>query len=58
MKDLQDLVSKITKEPQFTSRMRDMSIQPSFKDAATYQAAVFRDRDNLLGFFKQQGLLK
>jgi tripartite-type tricarboxylate transporter receptor subunit TctC len=58
VKELQDLVSKITKEPQFISRMRDMSIQTSFKDAATYQTAVFRDRDNLMSFFKQQGLLK
>ena len=58
IKQLQDLVGRITKEPQFISRMRDMSIQPSFKDAATYQKAVFRDRDNLIGFFKQQGLLK
>lgn len=58
VKQLQDLVGRITKEPQFVSRMRDMSIQTNFKDAATYQKAVFRDRDNLTGFFKQQGLLK
>jgi tripartite-type tricarboxylate transporter receptor subunit TctC len=58
VKELQDLVSKVTKEPQFINRMRDMSIQTSFKDATTYQAVVFRDRDNLMGFFKQQGLLK
>ena len=58
VKQLQDLVGRITKEPQFVSRMRDMSIQTNFKDAATYQKAVFRDRDNLMGFFKQQGLLK
>ena len=58
VKQLQDLVGRITKEPQFVSRMRDMSIQTNFKDAATYQKAVFRDRDNLTTFFKQQGLLK
>ena len=58
VKQLQDLVGRITKEPQFVSRMRDMSIQTNFKDAASYQKAVFRDRDNLTGFFKQQGLLK
>lgn len=58
VKQLQDLVSRITREPQFANRMREMSIQTSFKDAATYQKAVFRDRDNLISFFKQQGLLK
>ena len=58
VKELQDLVGKITKEAQFVGRMRDMSIQTNFKDSATYQKAVFRDRDNLIGFFKQQGLLK
>lgn len=58
VKQLQDLVSRITREPQFANRMREMSIQTLFKDAATYQKAVFRDRDNLISFFKQQGLLK
>lgn len=58
VKQLQDLVSAITKEPQFVGRMRDMSIQTNFKDSATYQKAVYRDRDNLIAFFKQQGLLK
>jgi tripartite-type tricarboxylate transporter receptor subunit TctC len=58
VRELQELVSRITKEPQFASRMRDMSIQTSFKDSATYQKAVYRDRDNLITFFKQQGLLK
>ena len=52
------LVARITKEPQFIKKMRDMSIQSSFKDSATYQKAVFRDRDNLFTFFKEQGLYK
>ena len=58
VKELEALVAKITKEPQFIKKMRDMSIQSSFKDAVSYQRAVFRDRDNLFNFFKEQGLYK
>jgi tripartite-type tricarboxylate transporter receptor subunit TctC len=58
VKEIQDLVGTITKEPQFIDRMRDMSIQVAFRDAATYQKVVFRDRDNLENFFRQQGLYK
>lgn len=58
VRELEALVARITKEPQFIKKMRDMSIQSSFKDSATYQKAVFRDRDNLFTFFKEQGLYK
>ena len=58
VKKLDDLVSKITKEPEFIGKMKGLSIQTSYKDSATYQAAVLRDRDNLETFFREQGLYK
>ena len=55
---LEDLVSRVTREPQFAGRMKEMSIQVAFKDAASFRRAVIRDRDNLEMFFREQGLLK
>jgi len=54
VKILQDLVGTITKESRFIDRMKQLSIQPAFKDAATYQQSLFRDRDNLREFFRRQ----
>ena len=58
VKKLEDLVAKVTKEPEFIARMKGLTIQTSFKDSATYQQAVLRDRDNLETFFREQGLYK
>ena len=55
---IEDMVAKVTKEPQFAARMKEMSIQVAYKDAASYRRAVVRDRDNLEVFFREQGLLK
>jgi tripartite-type tricarboxylate transporter receptor subunit TctC len=52
------MVAKVTNEPQFAARMREMSIQVAYRDAASYRRAVVRDRDNLEVFFREQGLLK
>jgi len=58
VKKLEDLVAKVTKEPDFIAKMKGLTIQTSFKDSATYQQAVLRDRDNLETFFREQGLYK
>jgi len=58
VKKLQDLVAKITKEPEFIGKMKKLTIQTAFKDSATYQAAVLRDRDNLETFFRERGMYK
>ncbi len=57
-KKLDELVAKIVKEPKFAQRMKEMSIQISYKDGATYRQALARDRDNLETFFTQQGMYK
>jgi tripartite-type tricarboxylate transporter receptor subunit TctC len=57
-KKLDELVAKIVKEPKFAQRMREMAIQVSYKDGATYRQALARDRDNLETFFTQQGMYK
>lgn len=57
-KKLDELVAKIVKEPKFAQRMKEMSIQVSYKDGATYRHALVRDRDNLETFFTQQGMYK
>lgn len=57
-KKLDELVAKIVKEPKFAQRMKEMSIQVSYKDGAVYRQALARDRDNLEAFFTQQGMYK
>ncbi|OGA63160.1 MAG: hypothetical protein A3F77_16810 [Betaproteobacteria bacterium RIFCSPLOWO2_12_FULL_67_28] len=56
VKKLEDLVAKVTREPEFIGKMKSLTIQTSFKDSAAYQQAVLRDRDNLETFFREQGL--
>ena len=58
VKKLEELVAKVTKEPEFAAKMKGLTIQTAFKDSATYQQAVLRDRDNLETFFREQGLYK
>ena len=55
---LDELVAKIVSEPKFVRRMKEMSIQITYKDSATYRRALARDRDNLEAFFTQQGMYK
>ena len=55
---LEDMVSRVTREAQFVTRMKEMSIQIAYKDAASFRKAVIRDRDNLEVFFREEGLLK
>lgn len=57
-KKLDELIALIVKEPKFVQRMKEMSIQISYKDGAVYQKALVRDRDNLETFFTQQGMYK
>jgi len=58
VKKLEELVAKVTKEPEFIDKMKGLTIQTSFKDSAAYQQAVLRDRDNLETFFREQGMYK
>ena len=58
VKRLEDLVAKVTKEPEFIGKMKGLTIQTAFKDSAAYQQAVLRDRDNLETFFREQGMYK
>ena len=55
---LDELMARISREAKFVNRMKEMSIQIAYKDAATYRQALARDRDNLEAFFTQQGMYK
>lgn len=55
---LDAVIAKVAKDPKFIDRMRSIAIQVAYKDTATYQQAVVRDRANLEAFFTQQGLYK
>lgn len=58
VKKLEELVARITREPEFINKMKSLSIQTAYKNSAAYEQAVLRDRDNLEAFFREQGLYK
>jgi tripartite-type tricarboxylate transporter receptor subunit TctC len=55
---LDGLVATVSKDPKFIEKMRSVSVQVSYRNAADYAKVLTRDRDNLEEFFKGQGLLK
>lgn len=58
VKKLEELVARITREPEFINKMKSLTIQTAYKNSAAYEQAVLRDRDNLEAFFREQGLYK
>ena len=56
VKKLEELVAAVVNDPEFVNRMKSLTIQTAYKDSASYQKAVLRDRDNLETFFRQQGM--
>jgi len=58
MRRIEGMAARVTREPQFAARMKEMSIQVAYKDAANHRKAVVRNRDNLEVFVREQGLLK
>jgi tripartite-type tricarboxylate transporter receptor subunit TctC len=55
---LQNLVAKICAEQDFQTRMRNIPLQMMYENAATYEKSLLNYRDNILAFFKDEGLVK
>jgi len=55
---LQNLVAKICVEPDFQTRMRNIPLQMMCENGATYEKSLLKYRDNILTFFKEEGLVK
>jgi tripartite-type tricarboxylate transporter receptor subunit TctC len=55
---LQNLVAKICAEPDFQTRMRNIPLQMMYENGATYEKSLLKYRDNILAFFKEEGLVK
>jgi tripartite-type tricarboxylate transporter receptor subunit TctC len=58
VKTLDELVGRISKEPEFRNRMKNMAIQPYYEDSATYQKSLLRYKESMAAFFKEEGLVK
>jgi len=58
VKQIDELVGRISKEQDFRTRMKDMCIQPYYEDSATYQKSLMRYKETMQTFFKEEGLVK
>jgi len=58
VKQIDELVGRITKEQDFRTKMKDMCIQPYYEDSATYQKSLMRYKETMQAFFKEEGLVK
>jgi tripartite-type tricarboxylate transporter receptor subunit TctC len=55
---LNNLVAKICREQDFQIRMRNIPLQMRYEDSATYEKSLLKYKDNILSFFKEEGLVK
>jgi tripartite-type tricarboxylate transporter receptor subunit TctC len=55
---LDGLVSRIVTEQDFQSKMRNMTLQVNYQNSALYEKSLLKFKDNILAFFKEEGLVK
>ena len=55
---LDNLVAKISAEQDFQARMRNIPLLLMYENTATYEKSSAKNRDNILAFFKEEGLVK
>ena len=55
---IDDLVSKICREQDFQTKIRNTSLQINHQDSATYPKSLEKYKINVLNFFKEEGLIK
>lgn len=55
---LETLVAIICKEREFQTKMRNVPLQMMHENAATYERSLLKYKDNILTFFKEEGLVK
>jgi tripartite-type tricarboxylate transporter receptor subunit TctC len=55
---ISDLTGKISKEQDFRTKIHNTSLQVNYQDEATYVKSLATYRNNILNFFKEEGLVK
>ncbi|MBN1105676.1 MAG: hypothetical protein JXL84_19870, partial [Deltaproteobacteria bacterium] len=58
VKTLNDVIAKITKEPEFRTKVHGMGIQVSYEETKAFQKSIEMYKANLQAFFKEEGLVK
>ena len=52
------LVAKIVTEKDFQTRMRNIPLQITYQNSATFEKTNMKYKENILAFFKEEGLIK
>ena len=55
---LENLVAKICTEQDFQARMRNVPLQIMYQNSSTYEKSNLTYKENILTFFKEEGLVK
>jgi tripartite-type tricarboxylate transporter receptor subunit TctC len=55
---LNSLIAKICTEQDFQARMRNIPLQINNQNSNTYERSLSKFKDNILAFFKEEGLVK
>jgi len=55
---LNSIILKISMEKDFQNRMRNIPLQITYQDSIAYEKSLNKFKDNILSFFKEEGLVK
>jgi hypothetical protein len=55
---LDSLAGRICKEQDFQAKMRNIPLQMMYENSAAYEKVGMNYKDNILNFFKEEGLVK
>lgn len=58
VKTLNDVIAKISKDPEYRAKVHGMGIQVSFEETGSFVKAIAQYTANLQAFFKEEGLVK
>jgi tripartite-type tricarboxylate transporter receptor subunit TctC len=55
---LDSLIARICTEHDFQARMRNMTLNMGYQNSASYERSLGKFKENILAFFKEEGLIK
>jgi tripartite-type tricarboxylate transporter receptor subunit TctC len=58
VKKIEDLTAKVSKEQDFQTKIHNTALQVNYQDSATYMKSLAKYKENILAFFKEEGLVK
>jgi tripartite-type tricarboxylate transporter receptor subunit TctC len=58
VKKIDDVVHKILEDKEFQNKARNLDLVLSYVDPASFERSIMRTKENLLSFFKEEGLVK